>query len=410
MSGLAHWIAVIRDTGVSGQDFARVRRLRAVNVASCLAALVTFGYCLFNTLYDITHFRTEVLFLLAVVCAYLSVLLITRTGRVGPAMWLLITIALVHLAVISWLLGRNSGAMLYLLVVPFLMSLLIDEGDRITIWPVSLATVLLFVFLAQNDRPGSIDALPERTRAAIFLVNTLGPVLVASGFALFFRWLILKVETKLERERRRSDRLLHAILPASVARRLKRDTRKIVAQQVPVATAVFADIVGFTAWSADKDPETVVIELNRIFSAADALSQRHGIEKIKTIGDAYFAVSGVPDPVPDHVERAADFALDLQLATRSLSSQTWPNPRFRIVLNTGRVVAGVIGRTKFAYDVWGNTINTAARMEDHCPPGDILMTGATADALPARFIREDMGTVDLRDRGRTRMFRLLARR
>jgi adenylate cyclase len=402
------WITAIRDVGVRDQDIATSRRLRTINVCAFLAASITFAYGLSYVVYDWWHFRYEIAFLLVASAAYPSVFLFTRRGQAGAGMWTLVLLAVAHLATIAWLLGPASGALNYLLITPFILSLLIREGDRVSVWPIALVVSGLFAFVTLGGNRGSVGSLPEEFQRALFIVNVFGAVLLASGIGLFFRWLIQKAESELEAERARSDRLLRAILPDPVAERLKSDDSDVVARRYPEATAVFADIVGFTRRSAEIDADRIVAELNRIYGRIDALAEARGIEKIKTIGDAYFAVAGVPEPVADHAERVADFALDLRAAARDWRSEIWPTLRFRTVIHAGPVVAGVIGRTKFAYDVWGDTINTAARLEEHCPPGEILISAAAAAALPLRFSTEDLGTLDLRDRGQIGVRRLVS--
>ncbi len=402
------WIIAIRDIGVGGQDYATVRRLRTINVCAFLAAAVTFLYSLAYVAYDWWHFRYEIAFLLVVSASYPSVFLFTRRTLAGAGMWTLVLLAVAHLATISWLLGPASGALNYLLITPFILSLLIREGDRVSVWPIALLVAGLFAFVTLGGNRGSVGTLPEAFQRALFVVNVAGAVLLASGIGLFFRWLIQKAEAELAAEQARSDRLLRAILPGPIAERLKDDDAEVVARRYPEATAVFADIVGFTRRSAEVEPDRIVAELNRIYGFIDELAQTRGIEKIKTIGDAYFAVAGVPEPVPDHAERVADFALDLQAAARDWGSEIWPKLTFRTVIHAGPVVAGVIGRTKFAYDVWGDTINTAARLEEQCPAGEILISEIAAAALPPRFVTEDLGSLDLRDRGRIGVRRLIA--
>ena len=230
-----------------------------------------------------------------------------------------------------------------------------------------------------------------------------------TGISLFFRRLIHKAETELVKERQRSDQLLRAILPDPVAEQLKADESKIIAESFPEATAIFTDIVGFTKRSAEVDADLLVAELNRLFSHIDELAGQRGIKKIKTIGYAYFAVCGVPQPVEGHTQKIADFALDLMEVADRWQSTIWPDLRLRIAIHTGPVVAGVIGRTKFTYDVWGDTINTTSRLEGRCQPGEILMSDVAATALPARFTKEEIGEFDLRRKGKVDVYRLLGR-
>ncbi|TMV03251.1 hypothetical protein FGK63_19775 [Ruegeria sediminis] len=409
MSRLVQGGRRLLDLGVRNRDFAQDRRLRILNAVAVLAALISLLYCSFYAVYDWRHFWREIAFLPLMALLYTSVLYFTRLGRATFAMWYLVSVALFHLGVISWMLGPESGSLSYLLIVPFVLALLMGENDRFSVWPIAVAVGVLFVLVSLSVQSGSITSLPQRVQIWIFLVNSFGAIFLSCVVAVFFRWLIQVTESELDAERRRSDRLLHAILPGSVVPQLKADRRKVIAQDIPGATAVFADIVGFTGWALRTPPDEVVAELNRIFSRIDKLCGNRKLEKIKTIGDAYFAVCGAPDEMPEHAERVADFALDLMAEAENWDSATLPKLRFRIAIASGPMVAGVIGRTKFAYDVWGNTINLASRIEEHCNPGEILISAATDAALPVRFVREAKGPFDIRDQGPTELFRLISR-
>ncbi len=208
-------------------------------------------------------------------------------------------------------------------------------------------------------------------------------------------------------ERARSERLLLNILPAPIADRLKASEESIADQSEGV-TVLFADIVGFTPLSARKTPRALVDLLNRIFSEFDALADAHGLEKIKTIGDAYMAVSGLPEPRPDHAARAARMALDMRNATARIAAETGEPLALRIGLHSGPVVAGVIGRRKFAYDMWGDTVNTASRMESHSLPGAIHCTDATATLLKGAFQLQPRGAMEIKGKGEMRTYLLTA--
>ncbi len=200
-------------------------------------------------------------------------------------------------------------------------------------------------------------------------------------------------------ERENSERLLLNILPAPIAARLK-SGEQTIADSYPEVTVLFSDIVGFTAMSAQISPMELVIELNKIFRRFDALSIKFGVEKIKTIGDAYMAVGGVPEVVSDHAERVADMALAMQLEMDEYNKDA-PTPlQIRIGLNTGAVVAGVTGTVKFAYDLWGDAVNIASRMESTGIPGQIQVSESTASQLRERgFILENRGGVEVKGKG-----------
>jgi class 3 adenylate cyclase len=204
------------------------------------------------------------------------------------------------------------------------------------------------------------------------------------------------------REKAKSDRLLHSILPASIADRL-RDEPKVIADAFADATVVFSDIVGFTPIGSEMAPAELVNVLNELFGRFDVLAARHGLEKIKTIGDGYMAVAGVPIPVESHADRAVRFGLDIQRATEELGTELQMPLRVRVGIHTGPLVAGVIGRDKLAYDLWGDTVNVASRMESQGLPGRVQISEATAQRLTTEVGLEPRGTIEVRGRGPMRV-------
>ncbi|HSH92127.1 MAG TPA: adenylate/guanylate cyclase domain-containing protein [Ramlibacter sp.] len=199
-------------------------------------------------------------------------------------------------------------------------------------------------------------------------------------------------------ERARSDRLLLNILPVSIADRLKSSPEAIADHSAQV-TVLFADIVGFTAMSTQKSPHELVRLLDRIFTDFDTLAERHGLEKIKTIGDAYMAAAGLPFAREDHAAAAANMAHDMLESIAKVAAETGEPLALRIGLNSGPVVAGVIGRKKFIYDLWGDTVNTASRMESNGLPGAIQCSEATAAHLRATFGLEARQPLDVQGKG-----------
>ena len=210
----------------------------------------------------------------------------------------------------------------------------------------------------------------------------------------------------LGKERERSERLLLNILPAPIAERLK-TSEDAIAEHSDGVTVLFADIVGFTPLSASKTPQALVELLNRIFSEFDALADAHGLEKIKTIGDAYMAVAGLPNPWPDHAPRAARMALAMHDVIARVAAETGEKLALRIGLHSGPVVAGVIGRRKFTYDLWGDTVNTASRMESHGVPGAIHCTERTALLLQGAFQLQARGAMEIKGKGEMFTFLVL---
>ncbi|SPA03035.1 Adenylate cyclase Cya [Cupriavidus taiwanensis] len=218
-------------------------------------------------------------------------------------------------------------------------------------------------------------------------------------------------------EQKLSERLLLNLLPYPIAERLKARPEivadsipEIIADSFPEVTVLFADIVAFTRFSAGMSAEHLVAVLNEIFTEFDTIADRRGLEKIKTIGDAYMAAAGLPEPIIDHAVRAADMALDMIDALSLFNRRTGYNLQMRIGINSGSVVAGVIGKRKFIYDLWGDAVNTASRMESHSLAGRVQVTDATRNLLERSFLFEERGIIAAKGIGAVHTWFLTGRR
>jgi adenylate cyclase len=254
----------------------------------------------------------------------------------------------------------------------------------------------------------ALNQLPaEETRTPLTL---LGDVL--SNAAMFAAVLVLGEAVRrgraLQREQERSERLLLNVLPAPIAERLKAG-EAVIADAFPEVTVLFADIVDFTRRSREVRPAQVVQGLNELFSAFDRLAQRYGVEKIKTIGDAYMVAGGLPDPRPDHAEAVAEMALTMREEVARRTDPSGQPLAVRIGIDTGPVEAGVIGTVKFSYDLWGDTVNTASRMESHGVPGCIQVTERTYQRLRDGYRLERRGPIQVRGKGEMVTWFLVAR-
>lgn len=204
-----------------------------------------------------------------------------------------------------------------------------------------------------------------------------------------------------------SDKLLHNVLPEVIAERLKglylleqNLFAQVIADSYPSVSVLFADIVGFTAFSEGVSAEALVDVLNNIFTRFDLIAERQGLEKIKTIGDCYMAASGLPIMVPDHADRAARMALDMLSAMQQFNAEGPHTLSIRIGIGSGAAVAGVIGKSKFFYDLWGDVVNTASRMESHSLAGRIHITEATRQALQTPFNLEPRNLSNVKGKGK----------
>jgi guanylate cyclase len=240
--------------------------------------------------------------------------------------------------------------------------------------------------------------IPEWFTTTMLALNVIGAGSVAFTLLARFAHQRNVAMTALRAEQGRSEALLTNILPNSIAERLKTATQTI-ADHVESASILFADVVDFTPLSQRLPAAEVVGILDQLFSRFDALVERHGLEKIKTIGDCYMAAAGVPDPRPDHARSVAMLALDMRDAVVASPVAGQDGLELRIGINSGPMVAGVIGTKRFLYDLWGDTVNTASRMEAQGTPGEIQITGATYELLKDEFVCRRRGTVVIKGKG-----------
>lgn len=261
----------------------------------------------------------------------------------------------------------------------------------------ALINAAVLVFCAVISVPLTARMMPIAPVMEPWAVTIMGYVNLLTMSAMIFGVTIFLVQ-QLDIARQEADRLLLNILPATIAEQLKKGPA-IIAERRSGVSVLFADVVDFTRMSTNADPVDVVATLSDLFSEMDDLADKHQLEKIKTIGDAYMVVSGLSDPCDDHCERIAAFACDL---LRTMAGKTVWNGEplhLRIGLHTGEVVAGVIGRRKFSYDLWGDVVNTASRMEEYGLPDEIQVTADVVERLGASYTYEERPPVRIKGKG-----------
>jgi adenylate cyclase len=299
--------------------------------------------------------------------------------------------------------GHRFDIELFLLlqaVLPFLLYAPRHEGLMVAIS--ALAGIDLVLQVVIGDRLPALGPVISEDRIAV-----LRPIVIAGLFAAvaacayYARRATLIAEAAADRAHERSEELLHNILPPTIASRLKArgDT---IADGFGEVSVLFADIVGFTSMSAKLAPERVVAVLNELFSRFDDLADHLGLEKIKTIGDCYMVAGGLPEPRADHAEAVANMALGMLDVIHELRSRTDDALDLRIGIHSGPVVAGVIGKRKFIYDLWGDTVNTASRMESHGIPGAVQVSDTTHDLLAGKIAMQERGTIEVKGKGAMR--------
>ena len=299
----------------------------------------------------------------------------------------------------------ESGAnILWGIVAPVLALIIFGRRSAFVWFGIYMAILFAGLFITR-DNPPPIDA--DSIRSRFFVVLT-GVSVFFMGLFLYFTRERDRAQAEADMERARSDALLLNVLPDEIVDRLK-DGERVIADRFEDASVLFADIADFTPMSATMSADELVELLNDVFSEFDKLSDRFGVEKIKTIGDCYMVAAGVPLARPDHAEVLAEMALAMRdlVADRSFNGH---DLRFRIGINSGPLVAGVIGEQKFIYDLWGDTVNTASRMESHGTAGLIQVTAATKRRLDDGYVLTPRGTVDVKGKGQMEVFMLDRRR
>jgi class 3 adenylate cyclase len=340
-----------------------------------------------------------------------------------PALWLnhrghhaAATTALVlgsHLLAVSQVLveGTELDVHLFFLLHTMLPFLVFSprHGRRMFMLSALAGADMVLVVALGDHLPRLGPAIaPER-------LQILRPILLGGLFATlgacahYARRATLIAEAALDRAHQRSEELLLNILPPSIARRLKLSGGTI-ADGFAGVTVLFADIVGFTRLSARLPPERVVAMLNDLFCKFDDLAGSLGLEKIKTIGDCYMVAGGLPEPRADHAEAVAEMGLAMLRIVAELAERSGEALSVRIGIHSGPVVAGVIGKRKFIYDLWGDTVNIASRMESHGVPGAIQLTAASRALLDGKYRLQSRGVIEIKGKGEMETWLLEAER
>jgi adenylate cyclase len=381
------------------------RRLRAFNIVVWVAALLP-GSMTFVRFFDGKWKVAAADALIALSYASMPLL-----HRFGPLAAPLIFVA-VSYAVIFWvssLVGTNSGERLGYFTATALSILIIGTDHYVITIALGIVSVALIVVTEMVLPRDTGFVSPTFLFFTNFAATTLFTASVLYGIIFYAVRQMERAEAAAEREHQRSEGLLVNILPPRIAERLKDHTHSEIADAYPEASILFADMGGFTARASDTTPEELVRFLNGVYTKLDSLVERHGLEKIKTTGDAYMVVSGVPEALPDHAGALADLALAMRDALAGLIDPKGRAVPVRIGIASGPVVAGVVGTRKFFYDVWGDAVNTASRMESTGEAGKIQVAPKTRELLADRFELEERGVIEVRGKGPMRTWFLIGR-
>ena len=372
--------------------------------------LITLASCFWVGTYAALGLWLSALIPLAYQVASVAGLLVfARTKRYDLYRASQVGLILVLPFLLQWSLGGfvPSGAVgIWAFVAP--LGALVFYGPRPAIaWFGAFLALVVLSAAIDSLLPEPGEAIPSWLVVTFFALNIVGPAVTTFALLEYFVRSRDRAHRLLAAEQERSERLLLSIFPPPIAERLK-ISHGIIAERSEEVSVLFADIAGFTPAAERLPAEEVVVLLDGIFSTFDDLVARCGLEKIKTIGDGYLVAAGIPTPRTDHAEAAARLALDMKEALATLPAASGLS--LRVGIDSGPVVAGVIGRSKFGYDLWGDTVNTASRMQSHAPAGAIQVTERTYRRLRDAFVLERRERVAVKGKGEMTTYVLLGER
>ena len=344
-----------------------------------------------------------------VIFSYASLLIFYRSKKFEYFTFTQLVMLLVMPFFMQWAIGgyqASSGIAIWAILSP-IGALMILGTKQSTPWFVLFAVLAGLSWKLNYMFAGNSLPIPPHVKDTFFLMNIIGTTCILYAVMRFFQSQKERTLLELSLEQARSEKLLLNILPKSIANRLKDNDMRIADSHEEV-TILFADIVGFTKMTATMPPAELVDLLSQLFSRFDALADNYNLEKIKTIGDGYMVIGGAPMARDDHATVIAQLALDMQQALVEFNEHTGKNLQMRIGISSGPVVAGVIGTSKFAYDIWGDPVNMASRMEKTCSVGGIHVSEATYELLKDNYHLESRGLIDIKGKGEVTTYLLKA--
>ena len=369
-----------------------------VTVAGCTGILLHTAYILLFNLMGLNVLTVHSIIALFVWSFFIWL------GRKGYIQFALVLVAvefLIYVALGTYYIGWDSGVH-YILFCAAMGILIVEKSRSKALWVAIFFIEYIFLYFTAErlvwiENPMLINLF--------WLLNAMTAFGFIFVYILYQTNLVETAEDAMDKALAQSEALLNNVLPTVIADRLKQ-SEEVIADSFPETSILFADIVDFTPLSKNMTPVEVVNLLNDLFSRIDVLVEKYQLEKIKTIGDAYMVAAGVPVRRSDHAEVIVAFALELQKALIAYNQETGYSLQFRIGINSGPVVAGVIGKLRFLYDLWGDSVNTASRMESHGIPNEIQVTEDTQKLLIGKYEFEDRGIVDIKGKGPMRTYLL----
>ncbi|MCH9732546.1 MAG: adenylate/guanylate cyclase domain-containing protein [Actinomycetia bacterium] len=383
------------------------RRLHVLAIASWIAAAVTASFGLFQlTLGSGLWWLGAVN--LTYSLAFLAIPWLRRFGELVAGMTFVV-LSYTAVAFMCFSVGTGTGLQFYFLVSATLV-LLVMGIERILLASLIVAVGIGIAIALEITVPHDRGLVPPWALTAGFISSAVSSAVMIIATIWYTLRETERAETAMAAEYERSERLLSNILPETIADRLKDPSPTVIADKYDDASILFADIAGYTKRASDTTPAELVRFLDSLYTGLDALVDQHGLEKIKTSGDSYMVVSGVPVPRDDHLEALAALALDIAEAVADLKDSDGRDVPLRIGMAAGPVVAGVVGAKKFFYDVWGDAVNVASRMETTDEEGRIQVPENIYERLRTSFTLEERGYIDIKGKGLMHTWYLVGRR
>ncbi|MCH9765650.1 MAG: adenylate/guanylate cyclase domain-containing protein [Alphaproteobacteria bacterium] len=384
--------STLAEFGTEGYPTDTKRRLMILNMIAYLIAITTLIYAIQHTFLDYEKYKPVIWINIALVGTSIAVPFSHRINDMVGGLIIVVT-ELLALVAFCYYLGRSAGVHLQLFIAAAAPFVVFGLKRLWLIIPIIIIAVglHLYAWFQFSDDYARIHADPD-------VINSIYVQAAITTFALIAAT-VYYAFTLTEQAKAQVDSLLRNILPEDIVERLKLQPDATIADNFSEASILFADITGFVALARQLGAKKTVATLNEIVTAFDALSVKHGVEKIKTIGDAYMAAAGVPQTVPDHTARLARLALDMQAHLKDMRESTGLALNMRIGIASGPIMAGIIGKKKFSYDIWGDAVNLAARLEGLSEPGRILMCPSCRENLNDSFQFESKGLVQIKGVG-----------
>ena len=403
---LPAWVERATSIGIISHDPQVVRRQRVTNVAAFATVGNTVSHLIINSIHDFEGLLVIHVYNATLMVAALFIPFLHRFGQNTAAVVLLILV-ISGTTFVVWMLGTTSGLELYFTLAGAILLIFGVENWKLFLPFLAATAAALLLTLNLAPPNGLIQPDDQDLRTMLFgqaMINTF----VINALLMFYALAALhRAEAELENQYARSEALVSSIMPPAVAERLKSGAEQRIADRIGTLSVLFADLVGFTAAAHELPPEQVVDYLDTLVRTFDTLAEQHGVEKIKTIGDCYMAIAGRDGPATEGARALGSFALAMMEAMGSSPALRERRLGLRVGIHCGPATAGVIGDTRFAFDVWGDAVNTASRMESHSLPGRIQVSEAYRSVVGDVFLFEARGPTDIKGIGTAHTFFLV---